>query len=156
MFLESILEIEGRDHLAALLLQYFKVAGSILENEAFPKNWLNVNILAHRVLLKMMDPVASMFEYQFVPNEASGRPFDALLWKECFRVLLKLLSSEHLVIEEFSPQVSVLQSIYLDINSFRVAETARSMATCGRHSRRRCHAVAPAVGCPRLARRDCH
>ena len=106
MFLESILEIEGRDHLAALLLQYFKVAGSILDNEAFPKNWLNVNILAHRVLLKMMDPVATMLEREFVPDEASGRPFDAPLWKECFYVLLKMLSSEHLVIEEFSPQVS--------------------------------------------------
>ncbi len=106
MFLESILEIEGRDHLATLLLQFFKVAGSILNNEAFPNSWLNVNILAHRVLLKMMDPVATMFEREFIPNEASGRPFDTSLWKECFYVLLKLLSSEHLVIEEFSPQVS--------------------------------------------------
>ena len=104
-FLESILEIEGRDHLAALLLQFFKVAASILNNEAFPKNWLNVNILAHRVLLKMMDPIATMFEREFIPDEASGRPFDSSLWKECFHVLLKLLSSEHLVIEEFSPQV---------------------------------------------------
>ena len=65
MFLESILEIEGRDHLAALLLQFFRVSASILNNEAFPKNWLNVNILAHRVLLKMLDPVATMFEFRF-------------------------------------------------------------------------------------------
>ncbi|RDX50021.1 cytoplasmic protein [Lentinus brumalis] len=103
-FLESILEIEGRDHLAGLLLQFFKVASSILNNEAFPKNWLNVNILAHRVLLKMIDPIATMFEREFTPDEASSRPFDSSLWKECFHVLLKLLSSEHLVIEEFSPQ----------------------------------------------------
>ncbi|KAI0633627.1 cytoplasmic protein [Trametes polyzona] len=103
-FLESILEIEGRDRLAALLSQFFKVAGSILDNEAFPKNWLNVNILAHRVLLKMIDPVATMFEREFVPDESSGRPFDTKLWRDCFCVLLKLLSSEHLVIEEFSPQ----------------------------------------------------
>ncbi|KAI0717219.1 cytoplasmic protein [Cerioporus squamosus] len=103
-FLESILEIEGRDHLAALLLQFFKIAASILNNEAFPKNWLNVNILAHRVLLKMMDPIATMFEREFIPDEASARPFDSSLWKDCFHVLLKLLSSEHLVIEEFSPQ----------------------------------------------------
>ena len=105
-FLESILEIEGRDRLAALLSQFFKVAGSILDNEAFPKNWLNVNILAHRVLLKMMDPIATMFEREFVPDELLGRPFDPQLWRDCFCVLLKLLSSEHLVIEEFSPQVN--------------------------------------------------
>ncbi|EIW63135.1 cytoplasmic protein [Trametes versicolor FP-101664 SS1] len=103
-FLESILEIEGRDRLAALLSQYFSVAGSILDNEAFSKNWLNVNILAHRVLLKMIDPVATMFEREFVPDESSGQPFDTKLWRDCFCVLLKLLSSEHLVIEEFSPQ----------------------------------------------------
>ncbi|KAI8969583.1 cytoplasmic protein [Trametes punicea] len=103
-FLESILEIEGRDRLSALLSQFFKVAGSILDNEAFPKNWLNVNILAHRVILKMLDPVATMFEREFVPDETSGRPFDPQLWRDSFGVLLKLLSSEHLVIEEFSPQ----------------------------------------------------
>ncbi|KAH9858640.1 cytoplasmic protein [Lenzites betulinus] len=103
-FLESILEIEGRDRLAALLSQFFKVAGSILDNEAFPKNWLNVNILAHRVLLKMIDPVATMFEREFVPDELATQPFDTKLWRDCFCVLLKLLSSEHLVIEEFSPQ----------------------------------------------------
>lgn len=105
-FLESILEIEGRDHLSSLLVQFFKVAASILDNEAFPKNWLNVNILAHRVLLKMLDPIATMFEREFVPDEQSGRIINTSLWKEFFYVLLKLLSSEHLVIEEFSPQVS--------------------------------------------------
>ncbi len=105
-FLESILEIEGRDRLASLLSQFFSVAGSILDNEAFPKNWLNVNILAHRVLLKMVDPVATMFEREFVPDESSGQRFDTKLWRDCFCVLLKLLSSEHLIIEEFSPQVS--------------------------------------------------
>ena len=105
VFLEGVLEIEGQEHLAALLFQFFKVSRSILNNEAFPKNWLNVNILAHRVLLKMMDPVATMFERSFVPDGSSGRPFNASLWKECFHVLLKMLSSEHLVIEEFSPQV---------------------------------------------------
>ncbi|OBZ66616.1 Dedicator of cytokinesis protein 3 [Grifola frondosa] len=103
-FLENILEIEGRDRLASLLLQFFKVAASILDNDAFPKNWLNVNILAHKVLLKMMDPVATLIEREFVPDEHAGRKFDANLWRECFYVLLKLLSSEHLVIEEFSPQ----------------------------------------------------
>ena len=104
-FFEGVLEIEGQEHLAALLMQFFKVSGSVLSNEAFPKNWLNVNILAHRVLLKVMDPIATMFERSFVPDETSKRPFNAPLWKECFHVLLRLLSSEHLVIEEFSPQV---------------------------------------------------
>ena len=69
-----------------------------------------MNILSHRVLLKMLDPIATMLEREFVPDEVSGRPLDTSLWKDCFYVLLKLLSSEHLVIEEFSPQVSRMVS----------------------------------------------
>ncbi|EMD32101.1 hypothetical protein CERSUDRAFT_59129 [Gelatoporia subvermispora B] len=95
-FLESSLEIEGRDNLAAMLLQLFKVMGSILSNEAFPSNWLNVSILAHRVLIRMMDPIATLLEREFIPNDLPGSKFDAKLWRECLYVLLKCLSSEQL------------------------------------------------------------
>lgn len=105
-FLDGIFEIEGRDHLTALLLRLFQVASSILSNDAFPPNWLNVNILAHKVLLKIMDPIASLLERDFIPPEDGNFAFDQTLWRDGFGVLLKLLSSEHLVIEEFSPQVS--------------------------------------------------
>ncbi|KAI0940660.1 hypothetical protein AcW1_003797 [Taiwanofungus camphoratus] len=103
-FFESIVEIEGRDTLAGLLLQTFKVAASILNNDAFPGNWLNVNILAHKELIKMMDPIATLLEREFIPHQQSTWKLDPTLWREGFRVLLKLLSSEQLVIEEFSPQ----------------------------------------------------
>ncbi|KAH8119460.1 cytoplasmic protein [Phellopilus nigrolimitatus] len=90
-FLEASLEIEGKDNFSNLISQFFKVACSILGNEAFPCTWLNVNILAHKVLIKMADPDE---EYQFNSN----------LWREALYMLLKLLSSDQLVIEEFSPQ----------------------------------------------------
>ncbi|KAL6308154.1 cytoplasmic protein [Sparassis latifolia] len=102
-FFDLTLEIEGKDNLATLLLQTFKVSASILNGDAFPSNWLNVNILAHKVLIKLVDPIASLLEREFVPNEKS-RTFDPVLWREGFYVLLKLLSSEHLVIEESSSQ----------------------------------------------------
>ena len=95
-------------------------------------NWLNVNILAHRVLLKMMDPIATMFEREFIPDEASGRPFEAALWKECFYVLLKLLSSEHLVIEEFSPQV-YFRRLCHSLPLTCALETAGCVAPCWRY-----------------------
>jgi dedicator of cytokinesis protein 3 len=104
-FFESDLDIEGRDRFVHLISQFFKVATSILENEAFPKTWLNVNVLAHKVLVKMMDPVATILVREFIPAPDSEGAFDESLWKEGFYMLLKLLSSEHLVIEEFSPQV---------------------------------------------------
>lgn len=106
-FLESSLEIEGKDKFVVLLSQFFKAATSILENDAFPKSWLNVNILAHKVLLKMMDPVATLLEREFIPDPETEHQFDSTLWKEGFYMLLQLLSSEQLVIEEFSPQVSL-------------------------------------------------
>lgn len=104
-FLESGLEIEGRDNFATLLSQFFRVSSSILDNDAFPSNWLNVNILAHKALIKMMDPVATLLEREFIPEQDGGYQFDSNLWREAFYMLLKLLSSEQLVIEEFSPQV---------------------------------------------------
>lgn len=110
-FLESSLEIEGRDNFASLLSQFFKVSASILENDAFPASWLNVNILAHKVLIKMMDPVATLLEQNFIPDQDAGFQFDSSLWRECFYMLLKLLSSEQLVIEEFSPQVRINDTV---------------------------------------------
>ncbi|KAF5351982.1 hypothetical protein D9756_007382 [Leucocoprinus leucothites] len=103
-FLENSLVIEGRDRFISLLSQLFKVATSILDSEAFPKTWLNINILAHKVLVKMMEPVATMLEKEFIPPQEHESDFDSTLWRECFYMLLRLLSSDQLVIEEFSPQ----------------------------------------------------
>ncbi|KAH7923945.1 hypothetical protein BV22DRAFT_1035772 [Leucogyrophana mollusca] len=103
-FLESSFDIEGRDNFAALLSQFFKVATSILENDAWPSSWLNVNILAHRVLIKMMDPVATLLKRIFIPPPTKPQLFKADLWRDGFFMLLKLLSSDQLVTEEFSPQ----------------------------------------------------
>lgn len=104
-FFEGVFEIEGRDKFAALLLQLFRVATSILDNDAWPANWLNVNIMAHKVLVKMMDAVAVLLEKRFIPDDDATFRFNTELWREAFQVLLKLLSSDQLVIEEFSPQV---------------------------------------------------
>ncbi|KAJ7675067.1 cytoplasmic protein [Mycena rosella] len=103
-FLSSSLDIEGRDRFVALLSQFFKVATSILENDAFPKTWLNINVLAHKVLIKIMDPIASIMEKEFIPPQEAQAQFNAPLWREGFYMFLKLLSSDQLVIEEFSPQ----------------------------------------------------
>lgn len=105
-FLESSLEIEGKDNFVQLLSRFFKMASSILDNDAWPKNWLNVDILAHKVLLKMFDAIAVLLIREFVPDQHSFE-FNANLWREAFYMLLKLLSSDQLVIEDFSPQVNL-------------------------------------------------
>ncbi|KAF6760011.1 cytoplasmic protein [Ephemerocybe angulata] len=103
-FFQEYFDIEGRERFITFLTQFFKVAVSILDNDAFPKTWLNANVLAHKVLVKIMDPVATILSNEFIPRDGSEYAFDAKLWKEAFHMLLKLLSSEHLVIEQFSPQ----------------------------------------------------
>jgi dedicator of cytokinesis protein 3 len=103
-FLEVSLEIEGKDNFAQLLNKIFKVGTSILTNEAFPKTWLNVIILAHQVFLKLFEPIAHLMIEHFVPEQKFAYQFNSALWRDGFYLLLKLLSSEQLVIEEFSPQ----------------------------------------------------
>jgi dedicator of cytokinesis protein 3 len=80
-----------------------------LDNEAFPASWLNVNILAHKVLIRFWDPVATILEREFIPGPDGVFEFDKNLWIEGFHMLLKLLSSEQLVIEDFSPQVAAFR-----------------------------------------------
>ena len=135
-FFESSLEIEGRDRLVNLLSQFFKVAASILDNEAFPKTWLNANVLSHKVVVKIMDPIATIMSKEFIPRAGSEFQFNEGLWKDAFHVLLKVLSSEHLVIEQFSPQVSTFSQVGIQC-THRATETARNLATCRRSPWRR-------------------
>lgn len=107
-WLEATLEVEGKDNFSRQLSQIFNVAKSILENEAYDAHWLNINILAHRMLVKMVDPVATILERDFVPTQQASFTFQTALWKSFFSMLLKLLASPMLLIEEFSPQVCLI------------------------------------------------
>jgi flagellar biosynthesis regulator FlbT len=69
--------------------------------------------MAHKVLVKMMEAVEVLLERHFIPTDDSTFPFNTELWREAFQVLLKLLSSDQLVIEEFSPQVGSLCRVYV-------------------------------------------
>jgi dedicator of cytokinesis protein 3 len=43
---------------------------------------------------------------EFIPHPQAAYQFNATLWRETFYMLLTLLSSDQLIIEEFSAQVS--------------------------------------------------
>jgi dedicator of cytokinesis protein 3 len=103
-FLEGALEVEGKDNFGRFLSQLSRVATSILENNAFPSTWLNINILAHRVILKFAGPAAAILEREFIPQQSASYTFNFTLWRDFFTMLLRLLASDQLVIEEFSPQ----------------------------------------------------
>ncbi|CAG8521101.1 2273_t:CDS:2 [Ambispora leptoticha] len=95
---------EGADSMAEYLILLLKVAQSILRNDAFPETWLNMNIMAHKVLLKLLEPVSSLLGKNYIPSRDNSDAFNERLWCEYFNCLLTLLSSKHLIIENFTPQ----------------------------------------------------
>ncbi|EPQ25943.1 uncharacterized protein PFL1_06398 [Pseudozyma flocculosa PF-1] len=103
-FLEEERDLGGHELCGKFLSNFFEVASSILLNEAFPATWLNINILAHQMVLKMADPLAAMLVRDFIPPADRSPSFDTELWRSGLGMLLTLLSSEQLVIEQFKPQ----------------------------------------------------
>ncbi|KAG0151305.1 hypothetical protein CROQUDRAFT_36914 [Cronartium quercuum f. sp. fusiforme G11] len=110
-FLEMLLEVEGKTNFASFLSKLFKVFHSILKNKAFPSNWLNINILTHKIALKLIQIVAPVMEQEFIPKRITtsneddpNSSFNSELWSDFFVLVHGLLSSQHLVIEEFPPQ----------------------------------------------------
>ncbi|SPO22504.1 related to dedicator of cytokinesis protein 3 [Ustilago trichophora] len=103
-FLDEERDLGGDERTAKILFDFFEVATSILSYEAFPSTWLNLNIFSHQMVLKMADPLASMMVRHFIPSAERSETFDTALWRSCLTMLLTLLSSDQLVIEQFKPQ----------------------------------------------------
>lgn len=94
----------GGELLSKQLIELFQVSTSILRNEAYPADWLNVNILAHKIILKLFEPIADIMEREFIPDRSEAGKFDTAMWRDFFVAILTLLSSDQLVIEDFTPQ----------------------------------------------------
>ncbi|SCZ89055.1 BZ3500_MvSof-1268-A1-R1_Chr1-1g00923 [Microbotryum saponariae] len=107
-WLESISEVESKDKFGQMLAQIFRVSKSILSDDgtsaAFPSEWLSISILAHQVIVKILDPIADILERDFIPASSASYTFNTSLWRDFFSMLLRLLGSPQLLIEDFSPQ----------------------------------------------------
>ncbi|GAC97073.1 hypothetical protein PHSY_004657 [Pseudozyma hubeiensis SY62] len=103
-FLEEERDLGGDERASTVLLDFFHVATSILSYEAFPSTWLNLNIFSHQMVLKMADPIASIMVRHYIPSAEQSDKFDTTLWRSCLTMVLTLLSSDQLVIEQFKPQ----------------------------------------------------
>ncbi|KAJ1032676.1 hypothetical protein NDA16_000699 [Ustilago loliicola] len=103
-FLEEERDLGGDARVSKILFNFFEVATSILSYEAFPSTWLNLSIFSHQMVLKMADPLASVMVRHFIPSAERSETFDTTLWRSCLLMLLTLLSSDQLVIEQFKPQ----------------------------------------------------
>ncbi|CBQ70585.1 related to dedicator of cytokinesis protein 3 [Sporisorium reilianum SRZ2] len=103
-FLDEERDLGGDERTSKILFDFFEVATSILSYEAFPSTWLNLNIFSHQMVLKMADPIASMMVRHYIPSAEHSDSFDTTLWRSCLTMVLTLLSSDQLVIEQFKPQ----------------------------------------------------
>lgn len=103
-FLDEERDLGGAERTSKVLLDFFEVATSVLSYEAFPNTWLNLNIFSHQMVLKMADPIASIMVRHYIPSAEQSDKFDTTLWRSCLTMVLTLLSSDQLVIEQFKPQ----------------------------------------------------
>ena len=132
-WLEATVEVEGRDTFARQLGSVFRVARGILENDAFPHDWLSMTALAHRVVLKLVEPAAEVLAREFIPPPTASFQFSTALWRDFFGLILELLASPQLLIEDFSPQKRCVRSPGPSVTSrsFTDPSSLRADEPCG-------------------------
>lgn len=89
----------SKDDLADFLLEALQVYLSILDGEAFPKNWLSVHIYHHRSIMRSLEKLLSNLVEYFLPHPDEADQFNTELWRAFFDALLKLVGSEALALE---------------------------------------------------------
>jgi hypothetical protein len=102
-YLQSTVEVEGLENTARLLGQLFRFGIAQLEHEAYPASWLSVSMLAHKCISRLAGPTANVLIRHYVPSQADAATFNTGLWRDFFGMLLRLLASPSLLIEDFSP-----------------------------------------------------
>ncbi|KAI7952095.1 hypothetical protein MJO28_007779 [Puccinia striiformis f. sp. tritici] len=66
--LELMLEVEGKVNFGKFLTKIFKAFYSILKNVSFPSNWLNINVISHKAILKLLEVVSKILQREFIPT----------------------------------------------------------------------------------------
>ena len=102
-YLESLIDVEGTAFVARFLKQIFQTGVSLLSHNAYSSSWLNLDMLVHKATINLAAASSSILRRYFVPERRDATSFDNGLWRSFFDMLLKLLLSPSLVIEEFSP-----------------------------------------------------
>ncbi|WAR59575.1 hypothetical protein PtB15_11B215 [Puccinia triticina] len=68
--LKLMLEVEGKINSGKFLSKIFKAFYSILKNVPFPSNWLNIKVVSHKAILKLLDVVSKILQREFIPTAA--------------------------------------------------------------------------------------
>ncbi|KAI9775526.1 MAG: hypothetical protein M1839_001067 [Geoglossum umbratile] len=90
--------------LSEFLTNALQVHLSILDCEAFPKDWLSVHIYQHKSTMKTLEYLAGILIDSFLPHPDEAEDFNTDLWRTFFTTLLKLVGSDALALETFPEQ----------------------------------------------------
>lgn len=97
------LELAETD-LTSMLENLIQVHLSILNGEAFPADWLSLQIYHHKSTMNVLQHIAGIMLESFVPEPDDAEDFNMDLWKLFFTALLRLVSSPSLALETFPEQ----------------------------------------------------
>ncbi|KAI9847374.1 MAG: hypothetical protein M1837_002562 [Sclerophora amabilis] len=77
---------------------------SILDSDAFPRNWTSVRMYHHRSSMKTLECLGRVLMESFIPEPDEAENFDTDLWHIFFSTLFKLVGSDALTLENFPEQ----------------------------------------------------
>ena len=120
-YLIEMLDIQGRESAAARLGMLVSFAQSVVDGEAFPENWMTVNLISLSGIIRALHAIGDLLQKpEFLPNattklgdlEADGdvasldaeEPFEADLWMGVFRLLCDYCASSQLALEDHTTQ----------------------------------------------------
>ena len=77
---------------------------SVLDGDAYPIGWLSLVTFCHKSTLTVLQYVQKLLSTNFLPAPEFADEFEMDLWKEYFNLLLKLVNSDAVALENFSEQ----------------------------------------------------
>ncbi|KAI4203250.1 MAG: hypothetical protein LQ350_001947 [Teloschistes chrysophthalmus] len=80
------------------------VLSSILRKEAFPNLWISLLLYHHHVVLQTLESIHQVMAVKYLPSPDDADDFDTALWSKYFTLLIQLVGSETLTLENFAEQ----------------------------------------------------
>ncbi|WVR00207.1 hypothetical protein IAU59_007349 [Kwoniella sp. CBS 9459] len=104
-WLNEVLDIEGISSLSATLKATFEFSRSVIRFDAFPKQWLTLNLMCFSSIFKFLEIISEIMEKEtFIPPVEHADSFDIELWTSLFTLICELCGSDELALEDQSQQ----------------------------------------------------
>ncbi|KAI4100446.1 MAG: hypothetical protein L6R37_005481 [Teloschistes peruensis] len=96
--------LEGGPNTVEMLSATLDVLSSILKKEDFPDLWISLHLYYHHVVLQILEIIHQVMAVKYLPSPDDADDFDTALWSKYFTVLIQLVGSETLTLENFAEQ----------------------------------------------------